>query len=300
MHYFLTAEEYAEQNNITPSAVHQQVKRGELNEINIKQDLHKLVYPNDKKINEIIAFMNLKGGAGKTTLSVNFGILLSKLGLKVLIIDTDHQNHTRLHFQDLDYKKSILDVIDNPDKIRDCIYTAHSGSAIVDVIFSSHNLSFKIMDITEENLIKNALDSIKSDYDIIVIDTAPNFDMLSLNVAKAATSIIIPLKPEPFHYEGMNHYIGTLVTRCNINPKDVLKAMFFNQVVDSAQHKAYIEVLKSEFSNLCIDTVIPMDKQIPKTVDILAGTRTNIFDFREKCKASQAIKRATWEILRRL
>ncbi len=298
---FHTVEDYANLKGVNAKEPYEWVKQGKLSEVVIGSKLPKLVYEKtEEKEAEVIAFMNLKGGAGKTTVSVNIGVLLSKLGLKVLIIDTDHQNHVRLFFQEQKYENSIVDALEDPSMTKDCIYQGQSGTAIVDILFSSYNLSLMSADIKDEHLLTKVIEEVKGNYDVIIIDTSPAFDIISINAAKAASSIIIPLKPEPMHYEGMSHYLGALMMKTNI-PKENLRGMLFNLVNEkAAQHKGYISILRDEYKGFCLENFVPLDVHVPKTVDTLMGTRTNIFDYKERSKASQALKRITWEILRRL
>lgn len=298
---FYTVEEYSELKNVNPKEPYEWVKSGKLNEVNIAHKTPKLVYePDETKLAHVISFMNLKGGAGKTTISVNVAIYLSKLGFNVLIIDTDHQNHARFFFKEMEYEKSIVDALENPNETNNCIYNVESGTSVIDMIFSSFNLELFADDFKDEEGLINVINNVKSKYDFIILDTSPAFNIISRNAANASDSIFIPLKPEPLHYEGMNHYLGALMMKTKIQ-KENIKGMLFNLVNENAaQHRGYIEFLRDEYTDFCLENHIPLDVHIPKTVDTLLGVRTNIFDYKEKSKASQALKKITWEILRRV
>ena len=299
MKKFYTVDEYAELKGVNPKEPYRWAKSDKIKELKIASH-PKLICEVNGTDAETIAFMNLKGGAGKTTVSVNFAVLLSKLGFKVLVIDTDHQNHCRLFFQEIEYEYSVVDALKNPEKSKDYIYKAISGTAEIDILFSSYDLELFADDFRDDNRLSQVIDNVKADYDFIILDTSPAFNVISRNAAKAANSLIIPLKPEPMHYEGMTHYLGALVMKTQI-PKENIKGMVFNLVNEkAAQHNGYMEVLREEYKDFCFESYIPQDVHIPKTVDLLMGIRTNIFYYKEKSRASQSLKQFTWETLRRL
>lgn len=296
MKKFYTPEEYAKIENVEVRTIYNQMKSRKLLAVDIKQKLPKLIYTDfDANGSAIISLMNLKGGCGKTTIAVHLASMLARLNFKTLLIDGDHQNQCEMFFQAIPYKYTIKNVIEGYN-IKDCIYQVQTGDSLLDIIFSDYDLALVSSKFNDDDLLINVLEPIKDNYDFIIIDTSPNFDIININVARASTHIIIPIIPQPLHIKGMQHNIKALKTVANI-PMDRIIGIIPSIVKpDKSQQKAYIELLKEENGDLLYDAIIPEDTFIPKVND----ARTTIFDLREKSKGSQAFKTFTWETLRRI
>jgi len=152
----------------------------------------------------VYAITNQKGGVGKTTTTVNLGIGLAKAGKRVLLIDFDPQASLTAS---LGYKQ--------PDELDDTISTVleHSISdkpmakdyAIlhhdegVDFIPSNIELSELevrlINTMSREQALREYLDSVKENYDYILIDCMPSLGVITINALVAADRVIIPTQP---------------------------------------------------------------------------------------------------------
>lgn len=139
---------------------------------------------------QIIAIVNQKGGVGKTTTCVNLGVALAKQGKKVLLIDADPQGSLTIS---LGHSR--------PDKLPFTVSTALSrilndepiqhGEGIlhhpegVDLVPASIDLSaFEVSLVTamsRETILRQYLDTVKSDYTHILIDCPPSLGMLTIN-----------------------------------------------------------------------------------------------------------------------
>ncbi len=294
---YYTVEEYAKKQKLTPKTIYEYVKQKKLSEINIKQDLPKLVYVPDSKRNaEVIAFMNLKGGAGKTTITVHTATMLSKLDFKVLLIDTDHQNQCRLFFPEQHYDHSLKSALADEASLKECIYKARTETSELDILYSSYSLTLFAAKFNNQNKLKSLIDEIKASYDFIIIDTSPNFEIININVARAASRIIVPLTPTTLHFEGMAHNFEALEKVAEIDTTKVLGILpsIYNE--KKAEHRAYLELINEEYPHLLFKTSIPQDTHLEK----VATDRKTIFDVREKSKSSQSFKKFVWELLRRL
>ncbi len=302
MNKFYTVEEYAKLKNVTDKTVYEWVKENKLNEINLSHKISKLVYePTDstKKNIAIIAFSNLKGGCGKTTLATHFAALLSIIGFKVLLIDTDHQNQCSMFFPQQPYELTIVDVLKGKINIQDCIYKTSTKTSEIDIIYSDFALSLFVPMLNDRDRLKKSIDPIIDNYDFIIIDTSPNFDIVSQNVARISTHIIIPIKLETLHIQGMEHNLLGLEQVAQIDTNKVIGIMPNIVELQLAQQRAIFNLLSEKYPNLLFmheGLLIPKDPELPKVVDF----NTTIFDFRPKSRGSSAIKRALHETLRRI
>jgi len=139
---------------------------------------------------ETLALLSRKGGNGKTsTASAITAGFLSK-GYRVLVVDMDGQGSIS-HIMRAEPGASVLDVLTGEADIRSAIQHTDAG----DIIPANPGLDMADMSLTgqgREFLLRDALETIKADYDLIVLDTLPSFGVLTLNAMAAASGVVIP------------------------------------------------------------------------------------------------------------
>ncbi len=169
-----------------------------------------------------IAVVNQKGGVGKTTTSVNLTAALKELGLKVLLCDFDPQSNATSGFG-IDKRKinhSVYDVIINDTPVKDAIISTKYG----DVLPSTADLAGAAIELIStqyrEHQLEKALEPIKEEYDVILVDCPPSLEMLTLNGLAAADSILVPVQCEYYALEGLSDLMSTMrMVKRKINPK---------------------------------------------------------------------------------
>lgn len=169
-----------------------------------------------------IAVVNQKGGVGKTTTSVNLTAALTEKGLKVLLCDFDPQANTTSGFG-IDKRKvkhSIYNVVIDGVPAADAIIQTKYG----DVLPASADLAGAAIELisTEyrEHQLEKALEPLKDQYDVIMIDCPPSLEMLTLNGLAAADSILVPVQCEYYALEGLSDLMSTMrMVKRRINPK---------------------------------------------------------------------------------
>ena len=170
---------------------------------------------------KIIAVVNQKGGVGKTTTAVNLTAALHELGKRVLLCDFDPQANASsgLGVEKRKLKKTVYDVIINGIAAKDAIVTTKFG----DVLPASADLAgagVELISVENPNFrLKEALEAVRSNYDVVLIDCPPSLELLTINALAAADSILVPVQCEYYALEGLSDLMSTMrMVKKKINP----------------------------------------------------------------------------------
>lgn len=215
---------------------------------------------------KIIAVVNQKGGVGKTTSAVNLTAALTDLGYKVLLCDFDPQANATsgLGVNKRKIKYSVYDVTINEVPAAEAIVKTKYG----DVLPSSADLAGAGVELigtpNREAQLKKALETIKDQYDLILIDCPPSLEMLTLNGLCAAEGILVPVQCEYFALEGLSDLMSTLRTvKRKLNPKleifAVALTMFDGRTNFSTQ---VAQEVRKHFPGKVLSTVIPRNVRL--------------------------------------
>lgn len=175
-------------------------------------------------MSKIIAFANQKGGVAKTTSTHNIGVALSKRGKKVLLIDLDSQASLTISvgIEPLDVEKNIIYVLGRGKcNINECIQNISENLHIITSTIDLASLEMEMLSrASREKILDRALESIKGEYDFILIDCPPQLSILTINALSCADSVIIPTKTDYLSYRGIELLMDTICeVKELINPK---------------------------------------------------------------------------------
>ena len=212
---------------------------------------------------KIISIVNQKGGVGKTTSAVNLVAALGIKGYKTLLVDIDPQGNSTSGFgiNKRNLEKSSYNVL-----IGDCpasAATVKTDFKNVSVIPSSMDLAGAELELIElekrEARLKNALASVRDEFDFIFLDCPPSLGLITLNALCASDTLIVPIQSEFFALEGLSQLIQTVRTVKRLyNPyieiEGVLLTMYNGQLNLTQQ---VVEEVKRCFPKKVYATVIP-------------------------------------------
>ena len=249
---------------------------------------------------KIIAVVNQKGGVGKTTTAVNLTASLHEAGKRVLLCDFDPQANATSGLG-LDKRKlrySVYDVVINDVPAKDAIVRTDFG----DVLPSTADLAgagVELISMESPNYrLRNALETVKDQYDLIFIDCPPSLELLTLNSLCAADGIMVPVQCEYYALEGLTDLMTTLrMVKRKLNPRleifGVALTMFDGRTNFSTQ---VAQEVRRHFPGKVYATVIPRNIRLAEAPS--HGLPVTVYD--KHSRGAVAYKAMAQEIIEKL
>jgi chromosome partitioning protein len=170
----------------------------------------------------ILAIANQKGGVGKTTTAVNLGAALAELGYRVLVTDLDPQGNatTGLGINGRNLDASIYDVLLHDTPVEDVIEaTTLRNLFVVPATIDLAGAEIELVPVFSRELrLRRALNTVRDDFDFIIIDCPPSLGLLTVNGLAAATEVVVPIQCEYYALEGLGQLLGNVnLVQGNLN-----------------------------------------------------------------------------------
>ncbi|MEG1547403.1 MAG: AAA family ATPase [Clostridia bacterium] len=212
---------------------------------------------------KIIAVANQKGGVGKTTTTVNLAACVAERGKRVLCVDIDPQGNTTSGLGvDKDKPEySVYDMIINGVAARKvCCDTVAQGVKLLPARKELSGAEVELVNVmAREHVLKNALDTLRADFDYMFIDCPPSLGLLTINALTAADTLLAPIQCEYYALEGLSDLMNTVkLVSAHLNPQlnveGVVLTMFDARTNLSSQ---VVQEVKKFFKNKVYSTIIP-------------------------------------------
>ena len=215
-----------------------------------------------------IAIANQKGGVGKTTTAINLCACLCALDYNVLLIDSDPQGNstTGLGFGKDPVRKTLYHSLILNDPLEKVLLKTHVDR--LDLLPSDKNLVGAAVELVaaegREYRLKSIVDSIRGQYDFIVLDCPPALDLLTLNALVAADSVLIPIQCEFLALEGVAELLDTLMrVRRTLNPSLAIEGILLTMHDERTTLSRQVATdLRSFFGSQVFATVIPRNVRL--------------------------------------
>lgn len=233
----------------------------------------------------IIAFINQKGGVGKSILSFNIGAMLSFNKKKILFIDLDAQSTlTDMAIPStVPYQATLFDVLKSKMDIKKAIvHTENYDILPGDIQIAS--LEHKL----DKNVLKKILETVSSDYDYVILDCPPALGMMNITALYAADTIISVVKPDIVSTRGLSLLNQTIK---NEVPGKTINAVVINQYKKRKISDLTIEIIKQDYPVL--NTVIRDTSALAEAASI----SKSIVEYAKNSNGYKDIEEATNELL---
>lgn len=256
--------------------------------------------PDFGKTMKTIAFMNQKGGVGKTTTAVSVGsVLANDFGKKVLLIDLDPQGNMTDHvgIDPNEIEQSVYNLLIDQIPANEVISKHHN----MDILPANIDLSAAEVELasmmSRELRLKNALETVKNNYDYILLDCPPSLGLLTISGLAMANEVIVPMQAEYLALRGLSQLVHTvdLVSK-HLNPglevSGVVFCMFDGRTLLA---KGVHEEVESFFPGKVYETGIRKNIRLAEAPS--HGKPVNIYD--PRCAGSEDYRSVTAEFLQR-
>lgn len=212
----------------------------------------RMMVQNDNKLtsSRVIAVTSGKGGVGKTTLSVNLAIELSRLGKKVVIFDADFGLANVEVMLGIRPKYNLLDLIHNKMSMKDIITNGPNGIGFISGGSGVSELA--LLDNASIKLLISELVKLDQMYDVVIIDTGAGITDSVMEFVMMSPEVLLVVTPEPTSITDAYSLLKVLRRKKDFNPLFKTISVVSNRVTSNGEGReifSKIDTVSSKFLN---------------------------------------------------
>jgi chromosome partitioning protein len=221
-----------------------------------------------RQANKVIAVTNQKGGVGKTTTSVNLSACLAEAGCSVLLVDMDPQGNATsgLGVDRSTVELSTYDVLLSSAGLEEV--ALGSKYPLLSIVPCTTALAGAEIELVAEKdrefRLRHAVESMRDQYDFIILDCPPSLGLLTVNALAAATTALVPVQTEYYALEGMGHLLHTIkLVHEHLNPGLTLEGILLTMYDARTNLSEQVaEEVIGHFGDLVFQTIIPRNVRL--------------------------------------
>lgn len=255
---------------------------------------------------KVIAIANQKGGVGKTTTTVNLGIGLARHGKRILLIDADPQGSmtASLGYIEPDeirvtLANKLIDIVNEGEgNSKDGILHHEEGVDLLPANIELSALEVSLINVlSRERILRSYVDTLKDEYDYILIDCMPSLGMMTINALAAADTVLIPVQTAYLPVKGLEQLLTTIYkVKRQLNRKLEIEGILPTMVdFRTVYAKEIFEKIHVAYGNTIgtFETYIPLSVKAAET----SAEGKSIFKHCKDNKVARAYESLTREVL---
>lgn len=255
-------------------------------------------------MSKVISFVNNKGGCGKTTSVCAIGQSWAREGKKILFIDLDSQSNLTSIITDTDPTTKEWD-----NTIEDAFIGGPEWglpiqhiNEYIDIVPADLDLSNFDRDTarltTRECLLADLIETVKENYDFVLIDCAPALGLITYNAMVASDYIVLVSNADGLSYRGLKMVVSLyneVIRNKRLNPNLQIIGTIITRYEKNKLSELYLKKIKNELKELVIEPVVRKSTKLAQA----ASFQRNIYDYDPNGKATEDYIKVAQELLRR-
>ena len=246
----------------------------------------------------VVAVANQKGGVAKTTTVVSLGAAFAERGLRVLLVDLDGQASLTfsLGADPEDVERSIADVLLDGAEPAEAIVPVSPGVDLLPATVDLSGADAVLLRVEDrERVLRRALDRLRGEYDVVLLDCTPSLGLLTLNALAAADEVLVPVQTEMLSHRSVGQLLDTVAyVRRLLNPGLTVRGLLPTMHDGRTAHaRAVLADLEERYE-------VPVLPPIPRSVRFAeaAGLGRPVLQTSTRSAGAQAYREAADALLK--
>ena len=253
------------------------------------------------KMAKTILVAAFKGGQGKTTTAMALASMMNRAGHKTLLIDADRQMNSTDSYRVSDPVNTLYTaLVEEKCTLMEAVYDSPNGPIIPGDRLLTEADQKLAGDISGLFRFRSQLEKV-TDYEYVIIDTAPDMDMITMNSIVAADYVIIPVTCDRYAFQGLS-VLSSQLSKAKeyLNPKikilGILLTKYSNRTALNKGTKEAFENVAESMGTTVFNTTIRETVKVREA----QATRTNLIDYAPKATATMDYLELTKEVLEKI